>query len=107
MILYCRGECAVCSLAAAIITTDKGELHPDFERIDQEARGVGMRCGMLSIGESVLRIEFGVLYAGELRMLTKNNYRQALRQGWEADESVPFEKPLGDKNGPVYDTGGQ
>jgi tetratricopeptide (TPR) repeat protein len=107
MILYCRGECAICSLVAAIITTDKGELHADFEKVDQEARSISMSCGMLSTGESVLSIKFGVSHAGELRMLTKDNYRQALRQGWEANKSVAFRRLLDDRDGPIYDTGGQ
>lgn len=107
MVLYCRGECAVCSLTAAIITTDKGELHADFEKLDQEARGIRMSCGALSTGESVMRVNFGISYAGELRLLTKDNYRQALRQGWDVDEPVPFPQLLDNGDGSIHDTGGQ
>ena len=35
MVLYCRGE-------RAVITTNKGDLHADFERLDQEARSKSM-----------------------------------------------------------------
>lgn len=107
MILYCRGECAVCSLAASIITTDKGELHPDFGKMDEEARGLRISSGKLSTGESVLRIDIGVSYAGELRQLTNDNFRQALRQGWEADTSVSLQAFLNDTNGPFHSTNGQ
>lgn len=74
MILYCREKCAICSLATSIITTDRGELHPDFEKVDEEARGIGISSGKLSTGESILRINFGVSYAGELRQITNDNF---------------------------------
>ncbi|ROV99831.1 hypothetical protein VSDG_03065 [Cytospora chrysosperma] len=110
MILYCREECAICSLATSIITTDNGELHPDFEKVDEEARGIGISSGKLSTGESVLRINFGVSYAGELRQITNDNFHQALRQGWEqweADIPVSAQALLNDTNGPIYNKEGQ
>lgn len=108
-ILFRKSECAVCSLAASLITTAKGQLHTYFEKIEEGAKRIRFILGRLPSGEGVLRVDVGLSYAGELRVLTPTNFRQALRQAWEADsdEQSTFESLLEDMDGPIYGKGGQ
>ncbi|WYZ34025.1 hypothetical protein EsH8_I_000301 [Colletotrichum jinshuiense] len=107
MILYCRSRCAICSLVASLIITPSGNLHPEFEKADQEVRGLRPSSGRLSTGESVLRVDFGLTWAGELRVLTPKNVLQALRQGWETDTKVLLQTTIEDLNSPVNIQSGQ
>ena len=108
-ILFRKSECAVCSLASSLITTAKGQLHTYFEKIEEGSKRIRFILGRLPSGEGVLRVDVGLSYAGELRVLTPTNYRQALRQAWqeESEASDTFETLLEDTDGPVHDNGGQ
>lgn len=108
-ILFRKSGCAVCSLAASLITTAKGQLHTYFEKIEEEAKRIHFILGRLPSGEGVLRVDVGLSYAGELRVLTPTNFRQALRQAWQADmdTSNTFEAFSEDTDGPIHDKGGQ
>ncbi|WYZ42277.1 hypothetical protein EsH8_V_001172 [Colletotrichum jinshuiense] len=107
--LFRKRECAVCSLAASLITTAKGQLHAYFEKIEENSKRIRFILGRLPSGEGVLRVDVGLSCAGELRVLTPTNFRQALRQAWEADvdTSNTFEALSENTDGPVHDKGGQ
>uniref|UniRef100_A0A8H7TQ05 Heterokaryon incompatibility domain-containing protein n=1 Tax=Bionectria ochroleuca TaxID=29856 RepID=A0A8H7TQ05_BIOOC len=108
-ILFRKSECAVCNLAASLITTAKGQLHTYFDKIEERGKRIRYTLGRLSDGEGVLRVDVGLSYAGELRLLTPKNFREALRQAWEDDTNTPLalETLLEDVDGPVNDNGGQ
>ncbi|CAI6091846.1 unnamed protein product [Clonostachys chloroleuca] len=108
-ILFRKSECAVCNLAASLITTTKGQLHTYFEKIEEGGKRIRYTLGRLSDGEGVLRVDVGLSYAGELRLLTPKNFRDALRQAWEDDNDTPLalETLLEDTDGPVNNNGGQ
>ncbi|CAG9982970.1 unnamed protein product [Clonostachys byssicola] len=108
-ILFRKSECAVCNLAASLITTAKGQLHTYFEKIEEGGKRIRYTLGRLSDGEGVLRVDVGLSYAGELRLLTPKNFRNALRQAWEddTDTSLALETLLEDSEGPVQTKGGQ
>ncbi|VUC35246.1 unnamed protein product [Clonostachys rosea] len=108
-ILFRKSECAVCNLAASLITTAKGQLHTYFEKIEEGAKRITFMPGRLSDGEGVLRVDVGFSYAGELRLLTPTNFRYALRQAWEDKAEAPntLETLLEDIGGPINDEGGQ
>ncbi|EWG50634.1 hypothetical protein FVEG_16665 [Fusarium verticillioides 7600] len=107
MVLYCRGKCAICSLAASMFTTDKGELHPNLALIDEEARGIPIMSGKLSNNESILRIDFGTAYAGELRILRQDTIRQTLRQGWQIAATTLLDSLMQDPTASIYNTAEQ
>ncbi|CAH0050967.1 unnamed protein product [Clonostachys solani] len=108
-ILFRKSKCAVCNLAASLITTAKGQLHTYFEKIEEGAKRIRFMLGRLSDGEGVMRVDVGLSYAGELRLLTPKNFRHALRQAWEDNTETPLtlEALLEDAYGPINDKGGQ
>ncbi|KAF2246193.1 HET-domain-containing protein [Trematosphaeria pertusa] len=93
--LRLRQHCSICRLVLSLIITDhdRNNLHPRLAAIDHEIQGVSLHLGETqSSGESVVRVEYGMRHVGELRIVTKNNYTTALRQGWEAkDQNHNFE----------------
>ncbi|KAF5005593.1 hypothetical protein FDECE_8000 [Fusarium decemcellulare] len=102
--LKCRKRCAVCNLILGTITTKYGELHPRLAAIDREVQGTRLSTGTLSTNEKVMRFDYGMRHVGELRVLTSQNFTQALRQAWEVDAGSSLSTILGDPKGPVYDT---
>ncbi|EYB23189.1 hypothetical protein FG05_30587 [Fusarium graminearum] len=107
MVLYCRGKCVICSLAASMFTTDKGELHPYLASIDEEARGIQIMSGKVSNNESILRIDFGTVYSGELRILKQDTFHQALRQGWQIATTTLLDTLMQDQTASIYNTAEQ
>lgn len=106
----CRHSCSICRLILSCITGNQltNTLHPRLATIDWEVQGVGYGLTKLSGGETMLKLEYGMLPVGELRILTPSNFDQALRQGWEAKEqSLQFKEILKKKEGPVHATDGQ
>lgn len=78
-----RKHCSICSLVLSLITTSTGALHPKLAAIDPEVQGVRMSLGTLATNEKVLRIDYGMKFVGELRIVTMQNKYQALRQAHE------------------------
>ena len=71
--------------------------------MDREIQGTRLSTGILSTGETVMRIDYGMRHVGELRILCEMNYHRALRQAWEIDTRLPLSKILsGDHNNPIY-----
>lgn len=106
----CRHSCSICLLILSCITSNHltKSLHPRFAAIDHEIQGIGLDVATLIGSETVLTLEYGMWPAGELRILTKSNYTEILRQGWEAKEkSLGFPEILKKKDGPLYATDGQ
>ncbi|KAF4458951.1 heterokaryon incompatibility (HET) domain-containing [Fusarium albosuccineum] len=102
--LKCRRNCAVCNLILSTITTKSGELHPRLGAIDREVQGTRLSTGTLSTKEKVMRFDYGMRHVGELRVLTSQNFTQALRQAWQMDARSSLSAILSDLKGPVYDT---
>ncbi|KAJ3524033.1 hypothetical protein NM208_g12212 [Fusarium decemcellulare] len=102
--LKCRKDCSVCKLILGTITTESGELHPRLGAIDREVQGTRLSTGTLSTNEKVMRFDYGMRHVGELRVLTSQNFTQALRQAWEVSAGLSLSAILGDLKGPVYDT---
>jgi Heterokaryon incompatibility protein (HET)/Tetratricopeptide repeat len=102
-----RKNCSICRLILSIITAKSGRLHPRLNAIDREVQGTRLSTAKLSTGETLMRVDYGIRHVGELRILTPRNYRQALRQAWEADAQSRLSTVLADRAGFVYDKGGQ
>ena len=105
--LKCRKNCSICRLILSIITVKSGRLHPRLDAIDREVQETRLTTRKLSTGETLMKVDYGLRYVGELRILTPRNYRQALRQAWEADAQSRFWTVLADRAGCVHDQGGQ
>ena len=108
--LRCRNSCSICRLLLSCITGDKftNKLHPRLVAIDPEVAGTSFELARLSTDETILKIEYGMLFVGELRIITPYNYTLALRQGWEVREQYPeVQKMLERKHGPLCAMGGQ
>ena len=108
--ISCRHSCSICRLILSCITGNHltNSLHPRLAAIDWEVQGIDYGLTELSGGETMLKLEYGLLPVGELRILTPSNFGKALRQGWEAKEqSLQFKEMLNKKEGPVHATGGQ
>ena len=108
--LSCRHSCSVCRLVLSCITCDHltSSLHPRLTAIDPEVQGIGLDLAMLTGGETILKVEYGMWLVGELRILTPSNYTEALRQGWEAKEqSLEVPEILEKGVGPLHATEGQ
>lgn len=106
----CRHSCSICRLILSCITGNHltNALHPRLAAIDWEVQGIGYGLTELSGGETMLKLEYGMLPVGGLRILTPSNYDKVLRQGWEATEqSLQFEEIFEKKEGPVHATDGQ
>ncbi|CAO2655398.1 Nn.00g104620.m01.CDS01 [Neocucurbitaria sp. VM-36] len=100
--LSVRSACAICSLMLSIITTKSGALHPRLAAVDPEVQGVRLSTGRLSTNERLMRFDYGMKHVGELRVLTPQNYSQALRQAWETDSQSTISSILDDRNSPIY-----
>ncbi|KAH8657290.1 hypothetical protein BGZ61DRAFT_486352 [Ilyonectria robusta] len=98
-----RKDCSVCSLILSVITTRSGSLHPRLAAIDPEVQGVRLSTGRLSTNEKLMRIDYGNKHVSELRVLTPQNYSQALRQAWEMDAQSTLSGIFYNRNGPIYD----
>ncbi|OAQ69830.1 heterokaryon incompatibility protein (HET) domain-containing protein [Pochonia chlamydosporia 170] len=103
-----RSNCSICSLMLSAITTkSSGALHPRLAAIDPEVQGIRLTSGQLSTKEKLIRFDYGMKAAGELRLLTSQNYSQALRQGWQVSAHSSPAEILANQNGPIYDASGQ
>ena len=108
--IVCRHSCSVCRLVLSCITGDHltNNLHPRLSAIDPEVQGTSLELTKLNGGETMLKVEYGMWPVGELRVLTRFNYTEALRQGWNAKEqSMKFQEVLENRNGPLHATKGQ
>lgn len=102
--LSCRHSCSICRLILSCISKDElmNCLHPSLASVDPEVAGISLGLAILSTGETVLTLEYGMRPIGELRILTSSNYTQSLRQGWQAKVQSPeFPRVLEEKDGPV------
>ncbi|KAI1774166.1 heterokaryon incompatibility protein-domain-containing protein [Hypoxylon cercidicola] len=105
--LYCRRYCIICRLIFSAITTETEELHPQLEAIDKEVQGTSLLTGILSTGEKVMRIEYGLKHVGDIRLVTPQNYHQAIRQAREITDQPSFEEAIRSRTGPIYSHTGQ
>ncbi|KAH8879446.1 HET-domain-containing protein [Thozetella sp. PMI_491] len=105
--LNSRSHCVACRLIKSKVTAPSGMLHPRLGKIDPEVQGIRLQAGQLPSGESLLVIDYGLYHVGELRIVTKENYRQTLRQAWEMDGSSSFLAGLKARRGPVQNPDGQ
>ncbi|KAI8633030.1 heterokaryon incompatibility protein-domain-containing protein [Xylariaceae sp. FL1651] len=105
--LYCRKHCIICRLILSRITTDTEALHPQLEAIDREVQGTRLATGTLSAGEKIIRIEYGMQYVGEVRIISPQNYHRTVRQAWEADSQCSLDEVLTSRSGPVLSPLGQ
>ncbi|KAI0439409.1 heterokaryon incompatibility protein-domain-containing protein [Xylaria telfairii] len=105
--LYCRKHCTICRLILSHITTDTEALHPQLEAIDPEVQGTRLATGTLSTGEKIIRIEYGLKYVGELRIISPQNYHKAVRQAWEAGTQSSLDEVITARSGPVLSPLGQ
>ena len=102
-----RRFCAICSLILSTISTSSGKLHPRFAAIDREVQGIRLSAGILSTNEHLIRFDYGLEHAGELRLVTQNNFSQVLRQAWELDPRSSVSRFLDDSNSAIYDSSQQ
>jgi hypothetical protein len=96
--LKCRRSYSICRLILSLIASDQlsNSLHPGLAAIDDEIEGIRLGLSELTTGEIILKLEYGIRHVGELRILTPNNYIQALRQGREVrDRLLRFTDILG------------
>lgn len=105
--LDCRQHCTICSFILSAVTSNSGELIPLLQAIDDEIQGTRLSTGILSTGEKVMRVDYGLQQVTELRILTPKNYTQAVRQGWESGLSSSIEALLQSGEGPAHDPHGQ
>lgn len=98
-----RKDCSVCSLILSVITTRSGALHPRLAAMDPEVQGVRLSTGRLSTNEKLMRFDYGMKHVSELRVLTPQNYSQALRQAWEMDAQSTLSWVFDNRSGPIYD----
>ena len=71
--------------------------------MDPEVQGVRLSTGRLSTNEKLLIFDYGMKHVGELRVLTPQNYSQALRQAWEINAQLTLSGIFDNRNGPIYD----
>lgn len=83
-----RKGCSICQLILATITTDTGVLHPRFAAMDHEVQGTSLKPSTLSTGEHIQKFTYGLEHVSELRVVTPQNARHALRQGWELENAA-------------------
>jgi hypothetical protein len=102
--LTCRQHCTICKLILSSISTESGELLPTLAAVDDEIQGVRLSLGTLSSGEKVMRVDYGLKHVTDIRIITPQTHRVALRQSWQIASN---DVNLGDRNGPIYDTKGQ
>lgn len=105
--LFCRKHCVICRLIFSAITTDTEELHPQLAAIDQEVQGTRLTTGILSTGEKVVRVEYGLKHVGEIRLLTSQNHSHAMRQSWEGVDHNSLKETIRKREGPIYSRDGQ
>lgn len=105
--LVCRSHCAICRLISSAVTTVSGNLLPQLKAIDPEVQGIRLCTGVISTGEKVLRVDYGMKPVTELRIITPANYHQAIRQSWEDTGAVQFEKAYECRKGPPWDQDSQ
>jgi hypothetical protein len=70
-------------------------------------QGTCLSTGKLHTGEKLMRVDYGMRQVGEVRILTRGNYRQALRQAWEARGMSTALGLLADPSGPINNRNGQ
>lgn len=103
-----RSNCSICSLILSVISTkSSGALHPRLAAMDPEVQGIRLASGQLSTSEKLIRFDYGMKAAGELRVVTRQNYSQALRQGWQVDPKSSLADILADQRSPIYDESDQ
>lgn len=105
--LSTRKACAICSLILSLITTKSGALHPRLAAVDPEVQGVRLSTGRLSTGEKLMRFDYGMKHVGELRVVTPQNYSQALRQAWEVDSQSTLSEILDDRDSTINNSNQQ
>ncbi|XXH01246.1 hypothetical protein Hte_007600 [Hypoxylon texense] len=105
--LLFRRHCVICRLIFSAITTETEELHPRLAAIDREVQGTSLTTGTLSTGEKVMRIEYGLKHVGDIRLVTPQNCRQAVRQAREVTGQTSLEEAIKARTGPVFSRVGQ
>ncbi|KAH8654296.1 hypothetical protein BGZ61DRAFT_524257 [Ilyonectria robusta] len=88
-------EHAAAAAQLGFINAEKFKQTDKLEDLDEALR--------LSTNEKLMRIDYGNKHVSELRVLTPQNYSQALRQAWEMDAQSTLSGIYYNRNGPIYD----
>ena len=105
--LLCRKNCVFCRLVFSLITIKTGDLHPQLDGIDKEVQGTRLMTGTLSTGEKVMRIEYGLKHVGDIRVASRQNYQQLIRQARKSTDHAPLIEGIKTRDGPIYSRTGQ
>lgn len=81
-------------------------LHPQLRAIDPEVQFTQLYPETLPSGENILAVEYGLRRFGALRIVSRSNFRDVLRQAYEVETDSPFEL-LEDDDSIFHDKAGQ
>jgi hypothetical protein len=104
--LLFRTTCRICRLVVLSLSCGTFYLHPQLRAIDPEVQFTQLCPETLPSGENFLVVEYGLRRFGALRIVTRSNFRDVLRQAYEVETDSPFEL-LEDDNSIFHDKAGQ
>lgn len=89
--LLFRTRCRICRLVVLSLSCGTFYLHPQLAAIDPEVQFTQLCPKTLPSGENFLEVEYGLRRVGVLRIVTRSNFREVLRQAYELEIDSPFE----------------
>ena len=89
--LLFRTRCRICRLVVLSISSGTFYLPPRLATIDPELQFTQLYPEMLPSGENILAVDYGLRRVGILRIVTRSNFKEVLRQAYEVEIDSPFE----------------